>query len=164
MKTYKPYTPSRRFITVEDFSNLTRKKPEKSLVRPLYKKAGRNNFGLVMVRHQGGGHKRAYRVIDFRRDKPGVVGKVAALEYDPNRSSRIALIHYADGEKRYILQPEGLKVGDTVQSGPQADIKIGNALPLEKIPEGTLLHNLELMPGLGGKLVRSAGASAQLMA
>jgi large subunit ribosomal protein L2 len=164
MKSFKPYTPSRRFISVEDFSLLSKKEPEKSLVRSLTKKAGRNNFGLVMVRHQGGGHKRAYRLIDFKRDKTGVPGKVVSLEYDPNRSSRIALIHYADGEKRYILQPEGLKVGDTIQSGPEADIRVGNALPLERIPEGTMVHNLELMPGLGGKLVRSAGAAAQLMA
>jgi large subunit ribosomal protein L2 len=164
MKTFKPYTPSRRFISVEDFSNLAKKEPEKSLMRRITKKAGRNNFGQVVVRHQGGGHKRAYRLIDFRRDKPNVPGKVVALEYDPNRSSRIALIQYADGEKRYILQPEGLKVGDTVQAGPEVDIKLGNALPLERIPEGTMIHNLELMPGLGGKLVRSAGAAAQLMA
>ena len=128
------------------------------------KKAGRNNFGLLVVRHQGGGHKRAYRTIDFKREKFGVPGKVAALEYDPNRSARIALIHYADGDKRYILQPEGLKVGDTIQSGPEADIKVGNALPLDRIPEGSTLHNIELMPGTGAKLVRSAGASAQLMA
>src|SRR5690349_17970139 len=121
MKTFKPYTPSRRFISVEDFSWLSKKKPEKSLMRPLRKKAGRNNFGLLVVRHQGGGHKRAYRLIDFRRDKVGVPGKVVSFEYDPNRSSRIALIHYADGEKRYILQPEGLKIGDTITAGPQAD-------------------------------------------
>jgi large subunit ribosomal protein L2 len=164
MKAFKPYTPSRRFITVEDFSQLTHKEPEKSLVRPLRKKAGRNNFGLLVVRHQGGGHKRAYRVIDFKRDKVGITGKVAAIEYDPNRSARIALVHYADGEKRYILQPEGLKVGDTIQAGPEADIRLGNALPLDRIPEGTVLHNIELIPGTGGKLVRSAGASAQLMA
>lgn len=164
MKSFKPYTPSRRFITVEDFSNLSKKEPEKSLVRPLRKRAGRNNLGLLVVRHQGGGHKRAYRVIDFRRDKVGVPGKVAALEYDPNRSARIALVYYADGEKRYILQPEGLKVGDTVVSGPDVDIKLGNALPLDKIPEGTTIHNVELLPGLGGRMVRSAGASAQLMA
>ena len=164
MKSFKPYTPSRRFITVEDFSGLTKKEPEKSLIRPMRRKAGRNNFGLVVVRHQGGGHKRAYRVIDFRRDKTGVPGKVVAIEYDPNRSSRIALIHYKDGEKRYILQPEGLKVGDTIQSGPEADIKVGNALPLDRIPEGTMIHNIELVPGLGGKMVRSAGAAAQLMA
>ncbi|HVO32395.1 MAG TPA: 50S ribosomal protein L2 [Elusimicrobiota bacterium] len=164
MKTFKPYTPSRRFISVEDFSGLSKKDPEKSLVRGLRKKAGRNNFGLLVVRHQGGGHKRAYRLIDFRRDKHGVPGTVATLEYDPNRSSRIALVHYADGDKRYILQPEGLKVGDVVKSGPDVDIKVGNALPLENIPEGTLIHNLELIPGLGGRLVRSAGAAAQLMA
>jgi large subunit ribosomal protein L2 len=164
MKFFKPYTPSRRFISVEDFSSLTKKRPEKSLVRPLRKKAGRNNFGLVVVRHQGGGHKRAYRLIDFRRDNFGIPGKVVSVEYDPNRSSRIALVHFANGDKRYILQPDGLKVGDTVQQGPEADIKVGNALPLERIPEGTLIHNIELMPGLGGKMVRSAGAAAQLMA
>lgn len=164
MKSFKPYTPSRRFITVEDFSQLTKKEPEKSLLRPMRKKAGRNNLGLLVVRHQGGGHRRAYRIIDFKRNKVGVPGKVAALEYDPNRSARIALIHYADGDKRYILQPEGLKVGDTVQAGPESDIKLGNALPLDRIPEGTVLHNIELMPGTGAKLVRSAGASAQLMA
>jgi large subunit ribosomal protein L2 len=128
------------------------------------KKGGRNNWGLLVVRHQGGGHKRAFRDIDFKRNKPGVPGKVMAIEYDPNRSARIALIYYRDGEKRYILQPEGLKVGDTIQSGPEADIKIGNALPLDRIPEGTMLHNIELMPGTGAKLVRSAGGSAQLMA
>jgi large subunit ribosomal protein L2 len=164
MKFFKPYTPSRRFISVEDFSNLTKKRPEKSLMRPLRRKAGRNNLGLLVVRHQGGGHKRAYRIIDFRRNKFGVPGKVVALEYDPNRSARIALIQYADGEKRYIIQPEGLNVGDTIQSGPESDIKVGNALPLERIPEGTLIHNIELIPGLGGRMVRSAGAAAQLMA
>jgi large subunit ribosomal protein L2 len=164
MKSFKPYTPSRRFITVEDFSQLTKKEPEKNLVRGLRKKSGRNNFGLLVVRHQGGGHKRAYRQIDFKRNKIGVPGKVAAVEYDPNRSARIALIHYADGDKRYILQPEGLKVGDTIVAGPESDIHLGNALPLDRIPEGTMLHNIELMPGTGGKLVRSAGASAQLMA
>ena len=163
MKSFNPYTPSRRFITVEDFSGLSKNGPLKRLVRPLRKKAGRNNFGSIMVRHQGGGHKRAYRLIDFRRDKWGVPGKVVALEYDPNRSARIALIYYADGEKRYILQPEGLKVGDAVQAGPDADIRLGHALPLHRIPEGTMVHNVELMPGLGGKLVRSAGAVAQLM-
>lgn len=164
MKSYKPYTPSRRFITVEDFSQLTKKRPEKRLMRPLRGNGGRNNFGLLVVRHQGSGHKRAFRMIDFKREKYGVPGKVAAIEYDPNRSARIALIYYADGEKRYIIQPEGLKVGDTIQSGPEADIKIGNALPLDRIPEGTMLHNIELMPGTGAKLVRSAGGSAQLMA
>lgn len=164
MKSFKPYTPSRRFITVEDFSGLTKKAPEKALTRGMRRKAGRNNLGLLVVRHQGGGHKRAYRQVDFRRDKVGVPGKVTAIEYDPNRSARLALISYADGEKRYILQPDGLKVGDVITAGPDVDIKVGNALPLEKIPEGTLLHNIELMPGLGGRLVRSAGASAQLMA
>jgi large subunit ribosomal protein L2 len=164
MKSFKPYTPSRRFITVEDFSGLSKKDPEKSLVTPLTKKAGRNNSGMIMVRHQGGGHKRAYRQIDFNRNKIGVPGKVVSIEYDPNRSSRIALVVYLDGEKRYILQPEGLKVGDAVVAGPDVDIHIGNALPLHRIPEGTMVHNLELMPGRGGKLVRSAGASAQLMA
>jgi large subunit ribosomal protein L2 len=164
MKSFRPYTPSRRFITVEDFSQLSKREPEKSLMRPLRKKSGRNNFGLLVVRHQGGGQKRAYRVIDFKRDKPGVPGKVVSIEYDPNRSARIALIFYADGEKRYILQPEGLKVGDSVLSGPEADIRLGNALPLDRIPEGTVLHNIELIPGTGAKLVRSAGASAQLMA
>ena len=164
MKLFKPYTPSRRFITVEDFSNLTKKEPEKSLTRGMRKKAGRNNFGLLVVRHQGGGHKRAYRQIDFRRDNVGIPGKVVALEYDPNRSARIALIHFANGDKRYILTPEGLKVGDTVKSGPDADIRPGNALPLSSIPEGTMVHNVELIPGLGGRFIRSAGAQAQIMA
>src|SRR5271169_1391918 len=149
MKSFKPYTPSRRFITVEDFSSLSKKEPEKSLTRGMRKKAGRNNFGLLVVRHQGGGHKRAYRTIDFKRDKFGIPGKVAALEYDPNRSARLALIFYTDGEKRYMIQPEGLNVGDMVQSGPEADIKVGNALPLDRIPEGTTLHNIELIPGTG---------------
>ncbi len=164
MKSFKPYTPSRRFITVEDFSGLSKTEPLKSLVKPRRRHAGRNNTGMIMVRHQGGGHKRAYRQIDFNRDKVGVPGKVVTVEYDPNRSSRIALIHYADGDKRYILQPEGLKVGDSVVAGPESDIKLGNALPLLKIPEGTMVHNIELMPGRGGKMVRSAGASAQVMA
>jgi large subunit ribosomal protein L2 len=164
MKSFKPYTPSRRFITVEDFSGLAKKTPEKSLTHGLRKKGGRNNWGLLVVRHQGGGHKRAFRDIDFKRNKFGVPGNVVAIEYDPNRSARIALIYYRDGEKRYILQPEGLKVGDTVLSGPEADIKVGNALPLDRIPDGTMLHNIELMPGTGAKLVRSAGGSAQLMA
>ena len=164
MKSFKPYTPSRRFITVEDFSGLTKKAPEKGLTHGMRKKGGRNNWGLLVVRHQGGGHKRAFRDIDFKRNKFGIPGKVVAIEYDPNRSARIALIYYKDGEKRYILQPEGLKVGDTILSGPEADIKVGNALPLDRIPEGTTLHNIELMPGTGAKLVRSAGGSAQLMA
>ncbi len=163
-KTYKPYTPSRRTITTPDFSELTKSTPEKSLTVGLRKKAGRNNTGMIMVRHQGGGHKRAYRLIDFKRNKPGVPAKVASIEYDPNRSARIALLHYLDGEKRYIIHPAGLNVGDTVVSGPDADIKVGNALPLSKIPEGTFVHNLEMVPGRGAQLVRSAGAQAQLMA
>ncbi len=164
MKSFKPYTPSRRFITVEDFSNLTKKEPEKRLTRGMRKRAGRNNFGLLVVRHQGGGHKRSYRQIDFRRDNPGIPGKVVALEYDPNRSARIALIHFANGDKRYILAAEGLSVGDTVKAGPDADIRPGNALPLNAIPEGTMVHNVELIPGLGGRFIRSAGAQAQIMA
>jgi large subunit ribosomal protein L2 len=164
MKTFKPYTPSRRFITVEDFKELTKKAPEKSLLEPIKKKGGRNNTGMVMVRHQGGGHKRMYRRIDFKRDKPGVPAKVVSIEYDPNRSARISLLHYKDGEKRYILHPAGLKVGETVLSGPGAEIKTGNALPLTDIPVGTFVHNVELAPGLGGQFIRSAGASAQIMA
>ncbi|MBI4057222.1 MAG: 50S ribosomal protein L2 [Elusimicrobia bacterium] len=164
VKSYRPYTPSRRFITTPDFSELTRRNPEKSLVHGMRKKAGRNNTGMLMVRHKGGGHRRSYRWIDFRREKYGVPAKVVSIEYDPNRSARIALLQYADGEKRYILHPVGLKVGDAVASGPQADIKVGNALPLTHIPEGTFVHNLELMPGRGAKLVRSAGGQAQLMA
>ncbi|OGR95424.1 MAG: 50S ribosomal protein L2 [Elusimicrobia bacterium RIFCSPLOWO2_01_FULL_64_13] len=164
IKSFNPYTPSRRFITVEDFSTLTRTKPEKSLTLSLRKKGGRNNTGEVMVRHQGGGHKQRYRIIDFKRDKDGVPAKVVSIEYDPNRSARISLVHYADGEKRYILHPEGLAVGDTILSGPQADIKTGNSLSLSEMPEGTLLHNIELIPGNGGQMVRSAGTSAQLMA
>lgn len=164
IKVYKPYTPSRRFITVEDFSDITKDEPEKSLTIPLKKKAGRNNTGQIMVRHRGGGHKQRYRLIDFKRDKFGIPAKVIAIEYDPNRSTRIALLEYTDGEKRYIIQPLDLKVGDTVVSGPDAEIKIGNALPFAKIPEGTFIHNLELIPGRGGQYVRSAGTNAQLMA
>src|SRR3990167_7295640 len=164
IKSFDPYTPSRRFITVEDFSNLTRTKPEKSLTVSLRKKGGRNNTGEVMVRHQGGGHKRRYRLIDFHRDKLDVPAKVIAIEYDPNRNARIALLQYADGEKRYILQPAGLQVGGTVASGLGVEIKTGNCLPLSEIPEGTLVHNIELLPGRGGKLVRAAGGCAQLMA
>ncbi len=164
MKSFKPYTPSRRFITVEDFSLLTKKRPEKNLTVSLTKKGGRNNTGEVMVRHQGGGHKRLYRLIDFKRDKENIPAKVTAVEYDPNRSARIALLQYADGEKRYILQPEGLKVGDSVMSGSEAEIRAGNSLPLSRMPEGTLVHNIELFPGQGGQMVRSAGAQAQLMA
>ncbi len=164
MKVYKPYTPSRRFITVEDFSDITKKTPEKSLLSPLRKKGGRNNTGMIMMRHRGGGHKRQYRMVDFKREKFGVPAKVAAIEYDPNRTARLALLHYRDGEKRYILHPAGLKVGDMVMSGPNAEIKTGNALPLTSIPVGTFVHNVEMVPGLGGQMVRSAGASAQIMA
>ena len=164
VKSFNPYTPSRRFITVEDFSSLTKKEPEKSLTVSKRKHGGRNNTGEVMVRHQGGGHARRYRLIDFSRDKIGVPGKVVAIEYDPNRNARIALVQYADGEKRYMLQPLGLEVGETVVSGPQAEIKVGNCLPLSEIPEGTMVHNIELLPGRGGKLVRAAGGQAQLMA
>ena len=164
VKNYKPYTPSRRHMTSADFSELTRRTPEKTLTTGLRKSGGRNNTGTIMVRHIGGGHKRAYRVVDFKRDKFGVPGKVKSIEYDPNRSARISLIQYADGEKRYIVHPVGLKVGDAVMSGPEAEIKVGNALPLSNIPEGSFLHNLELIPGKGGQLIRSAGAQAQLMA
>ncbi|MBI4371754.1 MAG: 50S ribosomal protein L2 [Elusimicrobia bacterium] len=164
IKSYKPYTPSRRGMTSADFSNLTAERPEKSLVSKLVRKGGRNNTGSIMVRHQGGGHKRAYRLVDFKRDKFGVPAKVATIEYDPNRTARICLLHYADGEKRYILHPVGLQVGDTVMSGPEAEIKTGNALPLAKIPDGTFVHCVELMPGKGGQMMRSAGSQAQLMA
>jgi large subunit ribosomal protein L2 len=149
---------------VSDFAEVTRTKPEKSLVEPLKKRGGRNNKGRISVRHQGGGHKRRYRKIDFKRKKDGVPAKVAAIEYDPNRSSRIALLHYADGEKRYILAPQKLNVGDEVESGPDADIKPGNALPLESIPTGTVVHAVELQPGKGAAIARSAGTSVQLMA
>jgi large subunit ribosomal protein L2 len=164
VKVYKPVTASRRFMTSSSKEGITSDKPERSLIKALRKKAGRNSFGRICVRHRGGGHKRAYRIIDFKRDKDGIPAKVATIEYDPNRSSRIALLNYVDGEKRYILAPLGLKVGDMVESGPQADIKIGNALPLANIPLGSVIHNIELTPGKGGQLVRSAGSSAQLMA
>jgi ribosomal protein L2 len=164
MKSFKPYTPSRRAITVEDFSDLTKKAPEKALLQPLRKSGGRNNTGSVMVRFRGGGHKRMYRVVDFKRDKFGVPAKVAAIEYDPNRSARLALLHYKDGAKRYILHPVGLAVGDTVMSGPTAEIKTGNALPLANIPIGTVVHAVELIPGNGAQMARSAGASIQIMA
>ena len=164
VKSFKPYTPSRRFMTVSSFDEITTDKPERSLVERLQKHAGRNNQGRMTVRHQGGGHKRQYRVIDFKRNKDGIVAKVATIEYDPNRSANIALLHYADGEKRYILAPNGLKVDDKIMSGPEADIKVGNALPIKNIPVGTQLHNIELKIGKGGQMVRSAGGSAQLMA
>jgi large subunit ribosomal protein L2 len=164
VKKFKPTSPGRRFVTVSTFDEVTRAEPEKSLLEPLKKKAGRNANGRITVRHQGGGHKRMYRVIDFKRNKHGFAAKVAAIEYDPNRSANIALLNYADGEKRYILAPLGLKVGQMVMSGPDADIKAGNTLPLKKIPLGTMIHNIELYPRGGGQMVRSAGTAAQLMA
>ena len=163
VKQYKPTSPGRRFQMVSDFSDITTSKPEKSLLEPLPKKAGRNNNGRITTRHQGGGNKRRYRVIDFKRNKDGVPAKVATIEYDPNRNARIALLHYVDGEKRYILQPKGLKVGDIVMSGVDADIKPGNALPLSAIPVGTLIHAVELQPGKGAAIARAAGTSIQLM-
>jgi len=164
IKTLKPTTPARRYQTYLTTEDLTRKEPEKRLLRPKPRTGGRNAYGRITVRHRGGGHKRQLRQVDFRRDKHGIPARVAAIEYDPNRSARIALLHYRDGEKRYILAPLGLKVGDTVMSGPQADILPGNALPLRNIPVGTLVHNVELYPGRGGQLCRSAGAYAQLLA
>src|SRR5947199_5583548 len=164
IRKYKPTTPGRRGSSVADFVEITRTEPEKSLVRPLHSNGGSNNAGRVTVRHQVGGHKRAYRLIDFRRnDKDGVPAKVAHIEYDPNRTSRIALLHYADGEKRYIIAPAKLKQGDTVEAGPRADIKVGNNLPLRNIPTGTVIHAIELRPGGGAKLARSAGSSIQLL-
>ncbi|HIP96787.1 MAG TPA: 50S ribosomal protein L2 [Anaerolineae bacterium] len=164
IKVYKPTSPGRRGMTSPTFEEITSTEPERSLLAPLRKKAGRNVRGKITVRHRGGGHKRRYRIIDFKRDKAGVPARVASIEYDPNRSARIALLVYADGEKRYIIAPLGLMVGDTVMSGPEAEIRVGNALPLANIPAGTLIHNIELQPGKGGQLVRSAGTSAQLMA
>ena len=164
IKSFKPYSAGRRFMTVASFDEITTDKPEKSLTVTLKSHGGRNQQGKLTVRHQGGGHKRLYRIIDFKRNKDGIPAKVATIEYDPNRSARIALLNYADGEKRYIIAPNGLKVGDQVMSGPEADIKPGNALPLKNIPVGTLLHNVELKIGAGAQLVRSAGAYAQLMA
>ena len=165
IRKYKPTTPGRRGSSVADFAEVTRSTPEKSLVRPLPKKGGRNNQGRITTRHQGGGHKRAYRIVDFRRyDKDGVPAKVAHIEYDPNRTARIALLHYADGEKRYIIAPQGLRQGDAVEAGPKADIKPGNNLPLRNIPVGTTIHCIELRPGGGAKIARSAGNSAQLVA
>lgn len=163
-RVYKPTSPARRFMSVLTYDEITKKKPERSLIENLKKHSGRNNTGKITVRHQGGGNKIQYRLIDFKRNKDGIPAKVNAIEYDPNRSAFIALLFYADGEKRYILAPQGLKVGDTVLSGETADIKPGNALQLKSIPVGTLIHNLELKPGRGGQLVRSAGLSAQLMA
>ncbi|MCP5056861.1 MAG: 50S ribosomal protein L2 [bacterium] len=165
VRIYKPTSPGRRKMSVSDFAEVTKAKPERSLTTGrVSKSGGRNGYGRITSWHRGGGHKRRYRVIDFRRNKPGVPAKVAAVEYDPNRSARIALLHYADGEKRYILAPAGVRVGDTIQSGPDAEIRPGNALPLEKIPLGTVLHAIEMKPGKGAQLVRAAGTGAQLMA
>jgi len=164
LKQFKPTSPGRRYFTVSTFEEVTKTEPEKSLTAPIKRSGGRNSSGRITMRHVGGGHKRAYRIIDFKRDKYDVPGKVASIEYDPNRSARIALVSYADGEKRYILAPLGLQVGDSVVSSMTADIKVGNALPLANIPVGTVVHNVELSPGRGGQMVRSAGAGAQLMA
>jgi large subunit ribosomal protein L2 len=163
IKKYKPTSPGIRQMTVLTFDEITKKEPEKSLVVTLKKSGGRNSQGRITVRFRGGGAKRKYRIIDFKRDKDGIPGKVAAIEYDPNRTANIALIHYVDGEKRYILAPNGLKVGDIIESGENVDIKVGNALPLRNIPVGTTVHNIELVPGKGGQLARAAGAEAQLM-
>jgi len=163
IKKYKPTSNGRRNMSTLDFSDITTNQPEKSLLAPLPKKAGRNNQGRLTVRHQGGGHKRKYRIIDFKRNKDGVLGRIATIEYDPNRTANIALVHYADGEKRYILAPKGVTVGTEIYSGPDVDIKPGNALPLQNIPIGTVIHNIELKPGHGGQLVRSAGAEAQIL-
>lgn len=164
VKKYSPTSPARRFMTVSTFEEITKTEPEKSLVETLTKSGGRNSYGRITVRHHGGGAKQKYRIIDFKRDKDGVKAKVAAIEYDPNRTANIALLYYVDGEKRYILAPVGLKVGDSIESGAGADIKPGNTLPLINIPVGTMIHNIELKPGKGGQLVRAAGNSAQLMA
>ena len=163
IKKYKPITNGRRNMTSLDFAEITKTTPEKSLLKPLPKKAGRNNQGKLTVRHHGGGHKRQYRVIDFKRNKDGINAKVDSIQYDPNRSANIALVVYADGEKRYIIAPKGLEVGQIVESGAEADIKVGNALPLQNIPVGTVVHNIELKPGKGGQLIRSAGTSAQVL-
>ncbi len=164
IKKYKPTTPGRRGMLGYTFEEITKTEPERSLIEPLKRRAGRNVYGRVTVRHRGGGSKRYYRVIDFKRDKRGVPARVAAIEYDPNRTARIALLHYADGEKRYIIAPVGLQVGDTVLAGPEAEIRPGNALPIANIPTGTMIHNIELQPGRGGQMVRAAGSSAQLLA
>ncbi len=163
LKLYKPTSPGRRGMSGATFEEITKGRPEKSLLRPLRKKAGRNSQGRITVRHRGGGAKRRFRIIDFKRDKIGIPGRVATIEYDPNRSARIALIFYADGDKRYILAPLGLKVGDMIKSGGDAELKPGNTLPLKQMPSGTQIYNIELVPGKGGQLVRSAGTAAQLM-
>ncbi len=164
VKSFKPTSPGRRQMTVSAFDEITASKPEKSLLAPMKKKAGRNAHGCITVRHHGGGHKRQYRVIDFKRNKDNIPARVATIEYDPNRSARIALLNYADGEKRYIIAPNGLKVGDVIVSGPESDIKVGNCLPIDSIPVGTVIHNVELKPEKGAQLCRAAGTSAQLMA
>jgi len=164
VRKFKPTSPGRRFATISDFEEITRAKPEKSLTEPLKKSGGRNVNGRITTRHIGGGHKSKYRNIDFKRNKDGIPAKVASIEYDPNRSARIALLHYADGEKRYILAPQKIKVGDQIMSGAEADIKPGNALPLQKIPLGTIIHAIEMQPGKGAQMARSAGTSAQLVA
>lgn len=164
IKTFRPYTETRRFLSVLTFDELTGAEPHKPLLEPKGRISGRNNHGEITIRHRGGGHKRQYRLIDFKRDKAGIPAQVASIEYDPNRSAFIALLNYADGEKRYILYPLGLKVGSKVVSGPEADIVAGNALPLRNIPVGTMVHNVEMRPGKGGQLVRSAGGAAQLLA
>ncbi|MBV8245234.1 MAG: 50S ribosomal protein L2 [Candidatus Eremiobacteraeota bacterium] len=164
IKKYKPTSPGRRFVTTMDFSELSKVDPEKSLLEVRKKHSGRNFNGHITVRHKGGGYRKQYRIIDFKRAKDAIPAKVATIEYDPNRSARIALLNYRDGEKRYILAPMGLQVGDVIESGPNADIKAGNCLPIKNIPLGTVIHNIELRPGEGGKLVRSAGGAAQLMA
>lgn len=164
LKKFRPITPSQRFKASSSFKEITAKKPHKPLLAALKKSGGRNNQGHITVRHRGGGHKRFYRVVDFKRDKPGIPAKVATIEYDPNRGARIALLHYRDGEKRYMIAPSDLKVGQEVMSGPKAEVKVGNCLPLKGIPLGTEIHNIELKPGRGGQIARGAGASAQLMA
>lgn len=163
IRKYKPITNGRRNMTVLSYSEITTTTPEKSLLEPLNKKGGRNNMGKITVRHKGGGNKRKYRVIDFKRNKDGIVGKIATIEYDPNRSAFIALVNYVDGEKRYIIAPKGIKVGQEIISGVDVDIKLGNCLPLEKIPVGTFVHNIEMNPGRGGQIARSAGARAQIL-
>lgn len=164
IRSYRPYTPGTRERTVSEFSEITRSEPEKSLTRSTHRPKGRNNRGVITCRHRGGGHKRLYRIIDFHRNKIGITAKVASIEYDPNRNARISLLHYKDGEKRYILCPAGLTVGATVVSGPDAPLEVGNALPLHRIPLGTMVHNIEMMPGKGGQMVRAAGTGAQVVA
>ena len=164
IKKFRPLTPSLRYMTVSDFEEITKKEPEKSLVRPLRKTGGRNNKGHLTARHRGGGHKRRYRLVDFRRAKEGVAAKVATIEYDPGRSARIALLNFSDGDKKYVIAPDGIRVGDTVSCGADADIRVGNTLPLAKVPLGTNIHNVELFPGKGGQIARGAGSYCQLLA